>query len=89
MSNDLFLPRELFQVPPEAGTPAQAAPVPSAVPAAQPAPAAPARPPGRRGAVQFTSGEAVAADLLQALGTAQGFVERRRKPRPAGPLKSR
>jgi hypothetical protein len=66
--SDLFLPRELFQA--SASGPRPATP---ATPVAAP----------RRGAVQFTSGADVAADLLQAMNTAPEprFVERRRKPR--------
>jgi hypothetical protein len=47
-----------------------------------PRPAKPAVAP-RRGAVHFTSGADVAADLLQAMNDAvePTFVERRRKPR--------
>ncbi|MCR5885244.1 hypothetical protein LRS03_21240 [Rhizobacter sp. J219] len=52
--------------------------------AASPRPASPAAPTQapRRGALQFTSGAEVAADLLQAMTVAPPrFVERRRKPR--------
>lgn len=64
----LFLPRELFQ-------PTSAGPRPAT-------PATPAVAP-RRGAVHFTSGAEVAADLVQAMNAAPEprFVERRRKPR--------
>lgn len=65
--SDLFLPRELFQ----AATPRPASP-------ASPAPA----PSPRHGALHFTSGAEVAADLVQAMTVAPPrFVERRRKPR--------
>lgn len=66
--SDLFLPRELFQ----AASPRPASPASPAAPA--PAP--------RRGALHFTSGAEVAADLLKAMNVAPPqFVERRRKPR--------
>lgn len=50
--------------------------------AATPRPATPALAP-RRGAMQFTSGADVAADLMQAMNVVAepSFVERRRKPR--------
>lgn len=65
----LFLPLELFQ----AASPRPATPTAPAAPVAAP----------RRGAVQFTSGADVAADLLQAMNASAEprFVERRRKPR--------
>jgi len=66
MSDALFLPRELF------------ADLPPSPPAPEPAPVRPLRTP--RDATLFDSGEAVAADLVRALGR----VERRRQPRPAG-----
>lgn len=74
MSDALFLPRELFA--------SASAPVP-----AQPAVAQRTASASRR-AVNFESGEAVAADLLKALTPAdaaapQAPIERRRKPRPA------
>jgi hypothetical protein len=73
MSDALFLPRELFAT--------------SSAPAtAQPAAALRTASASRR-AVNFESGEAVAADLLKALAPAtavpQAPTERRRKPRPA------
>lgn len=69
MSNSLFLPLELFQ--PQSSRPADADPAPPAAPAA------------RRGALHFTSGADVAADLMQAMRADDepAFVERRRKPR--------
>jgi hypothetical protein len=73
VSDALFLPRELF---------ASA----SAPTSAQPAVAQRTASASRR-AVNFESGEAVAADLLKALTPAdavpQAPTERRRKPRPA------
>lgn len=69
--SDLFLPRELFQ--PSASGPRPATAATPVTPAAAP----------RRGAVQFTSGADVAADLMQVMNNAPEprFVERRRKPR--------
>jgi len=73
MSDALFLPRELFA---PASFPASAQPAVAQLPAIT-----------SRRAVNFESGEAVAADLLKALVPAdavpQAPTERRRKPRPA------
>jgi len=74
MSDALFLPRELFAL---SSAPASAQPAVARLPAT-----------ASRRAVNFVSGEAVAADLLQALAPATpvpqaAATERRRKPRPA------
>ncbi|MBX3625902.1 MAG: hypothetical protein KF892_12865 [Rhizobacter sp.] len=77
--SDLFLPRELFQDSASGPRPATTATAAK--------PATPAAAP-RRGAVQFTSGAEVAADLMQAMNTEPEprFVERRRKPRTGKPF---